>query len=140
MRKRIVTISIIFFTRLLFGQQDLAASSPNGISNTATPNVAGFMRFQESSVNHYNGRGNFSIPIYEINVGGIKYPISLNYAHGGIQVNSMASDVGLGWSLTSTFINRTVIGDADLETINDTRQLNQKRKYGYLEYRRMWLN
>ena len=138
MRRKIITINIIFFTKLLFGQQDLAASSPNGISNTATPNVAGFMRFQESSVNHYNGRGNFSIPIYEINVGGIKYPISLNYAHGGIQVNSIASDVGLGWSLTSTFINRTIVGDADLETINDTRQLNQKKKYGYFDYKRIW--
>jgi len=139
MRKSI-TFGIFLLTNFLFSQQDPAASSPSGVSNTASPNAAGFMRFQESSVNHYNGRGNFSIPIYEINVGGIKYPISLNYAQGGIQVNSIASDVGLGWSLTSTFINRTVVGDADLETIDDTRQLNQKRKYGYLEYRRMWLD
>jgi len=130
MRKKI-TLGLFLFTKLLFSQQDPTSQNPTGMSNTASPNAAGFMRFQESPVNYYNGRSSFYIPIYEINVGGIKYPISLNYAHGGIQVNSMASDVGLGWSLTSTFINRTVVGDADLETIVDTRQYNEKVKNGY---------
>jgi len=133
MRKSII-LGIFLFTNFLFSQQDPSSQNPSSMSNTASPNAAGFMRFQESPVNHYNGRSNFSIPIYEINVGGIKYPISLNYSQGGIQVNSMASDVGLGWSLTSTFINRTIVGDADLETINDTRQLQQKKKHGYFDF------
>ncbi|OJX30809.1 MAG: hypothetical protein BGO86_01845 [Chryseobacterium sp. 36-9] len=106
------------------------------MSNTASPNAAGFMRFQESPVNYYNGKSSFSIPIYEINVGGIKYPISLYYAQGGIQVNTVSSDVGLGWSLTSSFINRTVVGDADWETIRDTKTGSEKTKYGYYEYLR----
>lgn len=139
MRKKITT-GLLLLIQFIFGQQDPSSQNANGVSNTASPNVAGFMRFQESPINHYNGRGNFSIPIYEINVGGIKYPISLNYSHGGIQVNSMASDVGLGWNLTSTFINRTVVGDADLETIDDARQYNQKQKYGYFDYMRIWGN
>lgn len=134
MRKSII-FGIFLFAKCLFSQQDPATSSPSGISNTASPNAAGFMRFQESSINHYNGRGDFSVPIYEINVGGIKYPISLNYSQGGIQVNSIASDVGLGWSLTSTFINRTVVGDADLETIVDTNGVVNKNKYGYFDYK-----
>jgi hypothetical protein len=138
--KKSLIFGIFLFTKLLFGQQDLSSQHINNISNTATPNAASFMRFQESSINHYNGRGNVSIPIYEINVGGIKYPISLNYSQGGIQVNSVASDVGLGWSLTSTLINRTVVGDADLETILDFKQYQQKQKYGYFDYVRIWLD
>ncbi|MDP9958120.1 hypothetical protein J2X97_003794, partial [Epilithonimonas hungarica] len=126
MRKKITT-GLLLLMQFVFGQQDPSSQNANGVSNTASPNVAGFMRFQESPVNYYNGRGNFSIPIYEINVGGIKYPISLNYSHGGIQINSMASDVGLGWSLTSTFVNRTVVGDADLETVHN--------KYGYFDFK-----
>lgn len=138
--RKIIILNAFLFAQIMNSQQDPSSQNMNSMSNTASPNAAGFMRFQESPINHYNGRGNFSIPIYEINVGGIKYPISLNYSHGGIQVNSIASDVGLGWSLTSTFVNRTVVGDADLETINDTRQYNQKQKYGYFDYMRIWGN
>lgn len=123
---------MLMFVYLVFGQTDPSSQNLNGSSNTASPNVSGFIRFQESPVNYYNGRGNLTIPIFEINVGGLNYPISLNYSHGGIQVNSMASDVGLGWSLSSAFINRTVIGDADLETINDGTTF--KKKYGYFDY------
>ncbi len=118
----------------VFGQADPSTENSIGISNTASPNAAGFMRFQESPVNYYNGRSSFSIPIYEINAGGIKYPISLNYSHGGVQVNTMASDVGLGWSLSSCFINRTIIGDADLETIIDTRKDLNKKKFGFFDH------
>ena len=133
MRKSII-ISAFLFAKIIYGQQDPSTQNANGMSNTASPNAAGFMRFQESPVNYYNGRSSFSIPIYEINVGGIKYPISLNYSQGGIQVNSMASDVGLGWSISSCFINRTIVGDADLETINRGNNVGMY-KYGYFDYR-----
>jgi len=133
--RRLIILSAFLFAQIIYSQQDPSTQNLNGVSNTASPNVASFMRFQESPVNYYNGRSSFSIPIYEINVGGIKYPISLNYSQGGIQVNSMASDVGLGWSLTSTFINRTIVGDADLETIVDTNWFVNKNKYGYFDYK-----
>ena len=132
--RKLIILSASLIAQIIYSQQDPSAQNANGLSNTASPNVASFMRFQESSVDHYNGRSNFSIPIFEINVGGIKYPISLNYSQGGIQVNSVASDVGLGWSLTSTFVNRTVVGDADLETIIDDRP-QHKSKYGYFAYK-----
>jgi len=132
--RKLIILSVSLIAQIIYSQQDPSAQNANSVSNTASPNAAGFMRFQESPVNYYNGRSSFSIPIYEINVGGIKYPISLNYSQGGIQVNSMASDVGLGWSLTSTFINRTVVGDADLETIEDNMS-QRKSKYGYFYYK-----
>lgn len=133
--RKSVICSALLFAQLIPCQADPSTQNSNSISNTASPNAYSFMKFQESPVNYYNGRSSFTIPIFEINVGGLSYPISLNYSQGGIQVNSVASDVGLGWSLSSSFINRTVVGDADLESITDTNLYYPKTKYGYFDYK-----
>lgn len=116
--KRIFCFLIIFcffkFSTKLNGQD--FNNGEGELNNTATPNASNFIRYKESPVDYYSGRANLSIPIYTIKAGNITYPISINYAHGGIQVNSLASDVGLGWSITDTFINRTTVGGEDYDT------------------------
>ncbi|BEV05468.1 hypothetical protein [Chryseobacterium gambrini] len=116
MKKNILLTSVLlssFFNAQNYYQE----LSSNVLSNTSSPNVASFIKYKEANVNYYNGKGDISIPIYKISIGNLQYPISLNYGIGGIQVNSFSSDVGLGWSLTDTFINRTIVGDADWETL-----------------------
>lgn len=113
--KKILLI-ITFLNLILNGQDYPFQITSTEISNVSGPNVSSFARFKEAPIEHYSGRTNNSIPIYTINVGNISYPISINYASGGIQVNTQSSDVGLGWSLSSTFVNRTIVGDADWET------------------------
>ncbi len=115
--KKTKIIAALLLSSLFNAQNYFQELSSNVLSNTASPNAASFIKYQESDVNYFNGKADVSIPIYTINTGNLKYPISLNYAIGGIQVNSFASDVGLGWSLTDTFINRTIVGDADWETL-----------------------
>jgi hypothetical protein len=118
-RKKLVTLIILSAFINLFNAQEYPLEIKNSLSesNIATPNVSSFIRYKEFPVTHYNGKTDITIPIYSINIGELQYPISINYALGGIQVNSIASDVGLGWSLTDTFVNRTIVGDADLETM-----------------------
>ncbi|SHF10667.1 DUF5977 domain-containing protein [Chryseobacterium vrystaatense] len=53
------------------------------------------------SVNTYTGRADISIPLYTISFGGLEIPLSLMYNSEGIQVDQYASEVGLGWSLSS---------------------------------------
>ncbi len=53
------------------------------------------------SVNTYTGRADISIPLYNINFGGLEIPIKLQYNPEGIQVDQYASEVGLGWTLSS---------------------------------------
>ncbi|AQX06875.1 hypothetical protein ATB99_10920 [Elizabethkingia meningoseptica] len=118
------------------------------ISNFASPNAAAFERYNESPINHYNGKANTTIPIYTIKIGNIEYPIALNYSHGGIQVNTISSDVGLGWGLTDTVINRVIVGDADFETFpnpygdnitckkNGLSQIGFQEKHGYDQKRK----
>lgn len=66
-----------------------------------SPNVASLMKFTEIPVSTFNGTANVSIPIYEINVGGISVPINLAYHTSGVKVADEASWVGLGWVLNA---------------------------------------
>ncbi|MFP3596899.1 DUF5977 domain-containing protein [Chryseobacterium sp. SIMBA_029] len=53
------------------------------------------------SVNTYVGKADISIPLYTISFGGLEIPIKLMYNADGIQVDQYASEVGLGWTLSS---------------------------------------
>ncbi|QDZ60660.1 hypothetical protein EVD19_07930 [Elizabethkingia meningoseptica] len=150
----IMKISFLAMSLLLsFATQIKAQEFPlqytaTDISNFASPNAAAFERYNESPINHYNGKANTTIPIYTIKIGNIEYPIALNYSHGGIQVNTISSDVGLGWGLTDTVINRVIVGDADFETFpnpygdnitckkNGLSQIGFQEKHGYDQKRK----
>jgi hypothetical protein len=83
----------------------------------ATPDVYSFEKYNLSNINHYVGKPEISVPIYTIKTGNIVYPINLGYNTGGIKVDQLASDVGLGWTLTSSVITRTINGDNDFDNL-----------------------
>jgi len=74
----------------------------------SNPDVYNFEKYSLNQTNYYTGKVDVSIPIYTIKTGGIEYPISLGYNTGGIKVDQLASDVGLGWSLNRSVITRTI--------------------------------
>lgn len=87
-----------------------------------------------------HGKKNINIPMYVIKTGGIEYPISLAYSTGGIKVDQRASDVGLGWNLSSAIITRTInqscdfdnTGSMDLEPdYNSYSQIDKTANYNY---------
>jgi hypothetical protein len=79
-----------------------------------SPTAAALGKYGEIPVSLYTGVPNISIPLYEINEGDIKLPISLSYHASGIKVEEIASNVGLGWSLNAGgVITRTVRGADD---------------------------
>lgn len=83
-----------------------------------SPNAAEFAKYGNIPVSGSTGIPGISLPIYEINTGKIKVPISLSYHASGIQVTQRASWVGLGWSLNAGgIISRSVRGLPD-ETAN----------------------
>lgn len=57
----------------------------------------------------------FSLPIFTIKSGGITYPIKLYYNMSGIGVDDVASDVGLGWMLSESFIQRETKDKIDVD-------------------------
>ncbi|GAA3594124.1 hypothetical protein GCM10022396_09140 [Flavivirga amylovorans] len=79
-----------------------------------SPNAASIAKYGEMPSGTFTGVPNIGIPLYTIESSELKLPLSLSYHAGGNKVTSIASWVGLGWSLNSIpSISRTVKGIAD---------------------------
>jgi len=66
-----------------------------------TPEVTQFQKATFFESNNYTGKIDLKIPIYDVKYGEISVPVYLTYNSGGIKVDDIASDVGLGWSLVA---------------------------------------
>ncbi|GHV33599.1 hypothetical protein FACS1894177_09880 [Bacteroidia bacterium] len=81
-----------------------------------SPTIAELGKYGMIPVSHYTGVPNISIPLYTIECGSLKLPISLSYHAGGIRVEQIASWVGLGWSLNAGgIISASVMGKSDFD-------------------------
>lgn len=79
-----------------------------------SPNAAAIQKYGDYNVNLYTGIPDISIPIFEIEAGGIKVPIVLTYHAGGIRYTDRASWAGLGWSVQAGGqVSRTIAGKPD---------------------------
>jgi|GEM_PF-703790 len=111
MKKLITFLIACFAITNLYSQSDDIAY-PHIIP--MTPNAAQLAKYTDHPVSYYTGTANINIPLYEINVGDFKLPISLNYHPSGIRVDQEATWVGLGWSLdVGSRISRSVKGTDD---------------------------
>ena len=78
-------------------------------------------------VSLYTGTPDINIPVYTIEVGDYKLPVTLNYNASGIKVSQESSRVGLGWSVSAGgAIHRVIRGYDDFESL----QQQQKGKVG----------
>lgn len=80
----------------------------------ASPNASALAIFSNIPVDLSTGIPTITLPVFNIEKGGILLPIVLNYHAGGIRVQQESSNVGLGWSLPlGGMISRTTRGLAD---------------------------
>ncbi len=80
----------------------------------ASPNAASLGKFGDYQVSHFNGLPDISIPLYEVQSGSLKLPITLSYHASGIKPTDVASWVGAGWSLSAGGqISRSIVGKPD---------------------------
>jgi len=99
----------------VFSQQTFGQGNPQIIP--VSPEAAALTKMVNYPVNMNTGIPDINIPLYEINVGGMKLPIALQYHAGGFRINEQATRAGLGWSLSSDLqITRTVNAMDDLIT------------------------
>lgn len=88
-----------------------------------SPNSASLGRYGEYPVNESVGLADIRVPIYEVNVGNIRFPVELAYHASGIKVADVASWAGLGFSLNAGgMITRKVMGLADELNTSDGKQ------------------
>jgi hypothetical protein len=79
-----------------------------------SPNAAALGKYGDIPVNSHTGVPSISVPIFTVEEGDLKLPISMSYHASGIRVSEVASWVGLGWSLSAGgMITRSVNGGPD---------------------------
>ncbi|WP_445453145.1 RHS repeat domain-containing protein [Flavobacterium sp. 25HG05S-40] len=121
-----ILLSIILLSVLWCHSQSISDDINNFESNTtlSSPDVYSFEKVNLTEVKKYVGKADVTIPIYEIKSGNLSYPIFLKYDTGGIKVDQLASDVGLGWSISQCLITRKVNKGNDFNTVGYKSQLN----------------
>jgi 20S proteasome alpha/beta subunit len=119
------TFTGIFLSMCLFGTKMAGAQTNTpDIPTTYTlqsvigpsPNASSLGQYADLPVNLYTGIPKIDIPIYELKGRSMTVPISISYHAGGNNVASIASWVGLGWSLQAGgVVTRSVRGEPDEE-------------------------
>jgi len=74
----------------------------------SSPTAFQFQKYTEMPVSEYTGIPEISVPLYEINVDGLKLPVNLTYHSRGNNVTQEASWVGLGWDLQMGSLIQTI--------------------------------
>jgi hypothetical protein len=103
----------IAYPTIFYAQQSNQNLIPNVLP--PTPDVASLGRFGKYAVSHFTGVPQISVPIYEVKVGDISLPISIDYHAAGIKLTDRPSSVGLGWALSTGggSISRKAMGRPD---------------------------
>lgn len=107
--------AIILFTFLIFkvSAQNQSLNPTLDRVIPPSPNVSALSKFGNIPVGQSTGVPQVNVPIYayDSKVTGLQLSISLDYHAGGIRVDEMSSNVGIGWSLNAGgVISRTVRG------------------------------
>jgi hypothetical protein len=96
---------------LAHSQVPLATTQDLITVTTQPPDAASLGKFGNVPIDYNTGATRITIPIFEINVGKTKVPISLDYHSGGIRVDEIASSLGIGWALNG-------IGEVDRNVVS----------------------
>ncbi|WP_158800301.1 hypothetical protein [Pedobacter sp. L105] len=113
MKQILLTVSLILIVLKLSAQNNIQFQNVIPVS-TVAPNAAILGRFGNIPVSYATGIPSVTIPLYEINIGKIKLPLSLDYHGGGVRVDEVASSVGTSWALSGIpIISRNMIGLPD---------------------------
>src|ERR1700744_138986 len=98
----------------------LAVSAQVPVNNTlatvgvTSPDAASLGKFGNIPVSYSAGIPSITIPVYEIKIGKLSVPISLDYHASGIKVDEIPSSVGTGWALNcGGMVSRNMMGLPD---------------------------
>jgi YD repeat-containing protein len=79
-----------------------------------TPNVAAMFKATERPLGTFTGTTPIDIPFYSIAAGSATINLGLAYHNGGIKVEEIAGNVGLGWNFTANWsVSRQMRGTPD---------------------------
>jgi len=96
-----------------------------------SPNVATLQRFVDYPVNYSTGMAQVSIPLYNINLRGYSFPVSINNHASGVMAGHNYSPLGIGWALMATgYVSREIHARPDEQCAAlETTRLNLDNTY-----------
>ncbi|HVI46755.1 MAG TPA: DUF5977 domain-containing protein [Chitinophaga sp.] len=120
----------LFITSQARSQKIEFSNALTVLTDRQTPVAAGIEKFGNIQMSYQSGSPNISIPIYEIELKGFRYPIALSYTAKGMPVRSVAGTVGLGWNLNAvTNITFQRFGSNDYTLVTNNADAPGYRKY-----------
>ncbi|HET7116690.1 MAG TPA: hypothetical protein VFI29_09375 [Hanamia sp.] len=112
--KKLICLITCFFSACLIKVNAQDTTNTIGHVSIASPNAAALGKYGDIPVSYHTGIPQINIPVYTVESGSLKLPISLSYHASGLKVQEQASWVGAGWSLNAGgMITRTVVGAPD---------------------------
>lgn len=122
-------VGMAWFSNYLLGQE-LQKILP------LSPNSAALAKFIETPVGTFTGVTPINIPIYHAKSRELEWPLVLSYHAGGNKVETIATSVGLGWTInTVPTISRVVRGIPDEGTGGFFSKYYGKTVFDLYEYR-----
>lgn len=103
-----------------------------------SPEVSSLFKFVDYPVSHSTGIPEISIPLYTVQCGNLRLPVSIDYHASGRMFSDMTGPVGIGWTLNAGgTVSRTVFGYPDEEhpvpdNLKSASSMNIKDDYLYL--------
>ena len=124
-RKRSIFFPAMVFAILFAGNpcraQQADPSLP--ILTASSPKASMINRYGEYPVSLYTGLVDITIPIFEININGIKVPIEFKYHASGIKFDDLPLELGYGWTLIAGgIVSRSVRGTPEGHSISGSGQ------------------
>lgn len=119
--KGVVLLVILgsWLNTLVHAQQNPTPEMPKVIQ--PAPNAAALGKYGDLPVSLYSGTPSVSIPLYNLQVGDLSLPISMDYHSGGIRVSELAGWTGLGWSLNAGgVVSRNMMDKDDLTKLGSS--------------------
>jgi YD repeat-containing protein len=93
-----------------------------------SPEAASLGKFGNVPVGLFTGIPSISVPLFEIDAGEIKIPVTISYHSSGLKVDEVSTNVGLGWTLTTGgSVSATIIGHPDFSANGFVRSGNRVR-------------
>ncbi|HEY0656572.1 MAG TPA: hypothetical protein VGD65_25740 [Chryseosolibacter sp.] len=130
---RTIGLYVLLFVTSLADAQEL----PNLVR--PSPETAALFRFQDYPMDYSTGLPSINIPLYEVQSGSLRVPISVSYHASGLKVSDEDGPVANGWSLNAGgAVSRTIHGSADFGEFRfpfpfTTSGLTNSASFPYLE-------
>ncbi|WP_418977093.1 RHS repeat domain-containing protein [Alistipes finegoldii] len=113
MKKKLLTsVLATTYVACLFGQSTSPTVPTLPDITFKSPKAASMQKFGDYPVSLFTGLVDITVPVYEIEINGIKVPIEFKYHASGIKYDDTSLELGLGWSfMAGGLISHQVRGD-----------------------------